>query len=473
MIATHASTGADASLIIQRIHTSNSVRLNHRNKEKMQNYYDVLLKRFIGVGDALYGGGNGGDELGRYSQLDELTKTLYNMAQDAPDSASAVWGRRLGTFQNAHAKRLRDSELVGLDSEEDFTAWPSTGTLLLLRAAGHIFPMTDLRHVVATPVLLLLGQILGQSPVRSLEDVMKGLFCSTLMFQNTKDANRLAPEALAFLAGTINLFAEDIDEASRMNPIPTFASVGKIEEFQDLRSDLVVSSEKEFNLSLEREVMQSDRSKASTLVVALRLVRKMAETYSGKLNFAEAEAFDQISRALLRLQPTSKATKFPEAIAEEIQETAHVMSQVLQDGQAREPLRRRTTARASELAIKTLAPRMEDPTKYVMAKDKNKSREQAEKDRLRREYKREHKAVSRELRLDAAFVESERTKEKQRKDDKARAARHKNFAWMEQEQATMNQQVAQGGGLLSGGGTGAARKKAKTGKIGMKKGGKF
>ena len=37
----------------------------------------------------------------------------------------------------------------------------------------------------------------------------------------------------------------------------------------------------------------------------------------------------------------------------------------------------------------------------------------------------------------------------------------------------MNQQVAQGGGLLKGGGTGAARAKAKTGKIGIKRGGKF
>jgi nucleolar protein 14 len=37
----------------------------------------------------------------------------------------------------------------------------------------------------------------------------------------------------------------------------------------------------------------------------------------------------------------------------------------------------------------------------------------------------------------------------------------------------MNQQVAQGGGLLSGGGMGAARAKAKSGKMGIKKGGKL
>ena len=37
----------------------------------------------------------------------------------------------------------------------------------------------------------------------------------------------------------------------------------------------------------------------------------------------------------------------------------------------------------------------------------------------------------------------------------------------------MNEQVRQGGGLLKGGGTGLARAKAATGKMGIKKGGKF
>lgn len=99
LIAEHASTGADASLIVQRIHATNSVRLNHKNKEKMQNYYDVLLRRFVAVGDAIFASGDGGPDLGRYDQLSSLTKTLYAMSQDSPECAGAVWSRRLGIFQ--------------------------------------------------------------------------------------------------------------------------------------------------------------------------------------------------------------------------------------------------------------------------------------------------------------------------------------------------------------------------------------
>jgi nucleolar protein 14 len=53
MIATYATTGAEASLVIERIHKANSVRLDKRNAEKMQNFYDVLIRRFVAVGDAI------------------------------------------------------------------------------------------------------------------------------------------------------------------------------------------------------------------------------------------------------------------------------------------------------------------------------------------------------------------------------------------------------------------------------------
>ena len=63
--------------------------------------------------------------------------------------------------------------------------------------------------------------------------------------------------------------------------------------------------------------------------------------------------------------------------------------------------------------------------------------------------------------------------EAEKKESKRKAKRHKNFAWLEGEQASMNQQVRQGGGLLKGGGMGLAKAKAASGKMGIKRGGKF
>lgn len=475
IIGQYASTGKDASIIIERIHKANSVRLNHKNSEKMQNFYDVLLRRFVGVGDALFKSGNGGDDLGRYNQLDNLTLVLYKMAQDSPESASAVWGRRIGVFQNALAKRIRDSEFVPIDDDsDDFSVWPSCGTLLLLRAIGHVFPVTDFRHVVVTPTLIYLDQILGQAQVRSLQDIQKGLFCVALAIEYTRDANRFSPEAFSFLASVINLFSDDTMPNVSRCPIPTFSHSNKVAELQNLRGK--VNDEKKFKelkLCLEKEDMDSPSSATVILKTALHLVNRAVENCAETMNNGEQEVFHHIIQAVLNLAPKSKTSKLPITISSFIGETASLLQKNLRVGEPKMPLHRRTAAKASELAIQTLAPRMEDPSRYTMAKDKNKTKSQAENDKLRRELKREHKAVTRELRLDAAFIEAERRKAKEQKDAKARDARHRNYAWLEQEQATMNQMVAQGGGLLKGGGIGAAKLKAKSGKIGIKKGGKF
>ena len=183
--------------------------------------------------------------------------------------------------------------------------------------------------------------------------------------------------------------------------------------------------------------------------------------------------FGEITKSLLFITGKRKDLPMPQSAKSCLAETARVAASTCASNAKRHPLQRRRAASVKELAIKTMAPRMEDPSKYSMSKDKGKSQLKAEHDRNRREYKREHKAAMRELRLDSSFIESERRKAKGIADNSAREKRHKNFAWLETEQATMNQQVRMGGGLLSGGGIGAAKAKARTGKMGIKKGGKF
>jgi len=60
---------------------------------------------------------------------------------------------------------------------------------------------------------------------------------------------------------------------------------------------------------------------------------------------------------------------------------------------------RRLQPTVQETALKTLAPHMEDSTRYSRSKDKGKDSLQVASDRAKREYKREHKAVARELLL--------------------------------------------------------------------------
>lgn len=473
MIGRYASTGKDACTIIKRIHASNSVRLDHRNGEKMQNFYDVLLRRFVAVGDAIFDSGDGGQELGRYDQLNSISKVMYQMAQDSPESAGAVWSRRIGILRNAHDKRLRDFEFVQGDEEiEDggfYSAWPTTGVFLLMRALGHIFPVTDRRHHVVTPAIILLAQYTAQTPVLSTYDLTMGILFSGLLMEYSKEAKRVVPEALSFIASAIRLFSSD--DTGRMTT-PSVQKAYSQPFCESLRKNISDYEGTELpKLTIEHDFILSDESPETAvalLSLCMSLVEKYTEALSGSFSVsAESELLYEVTNAILSLQPKS----YPADLQKKIARTAALIAKVCPAERA--PLQRRGRATASEMAIKTLAPRMEDPERYSMSRDKGKKSTKAAIDRTRREYKREHKAISRELRLDGAFIESERRKEKEAKDGKARAKRQKNFAWLEGEVQAMNEQVRQGGGLLKGGGTGLARAKAATAKMGIKKGGKF
>jgi nucleolar protein 14 len=473
LIGKYAATGKDASTIIKRIHASNSVRLDHRNGERMQNFYDVLLRRFMAVGDAIFDSGDGGEELRRYDQLNTIAKVMYDMAQDSPESAGAVWSRRIGILRKAHEKRLRDSDFVRGDEEmedgEFWSAWPTVGVFLLLRTLGHIFPVTDRRHHVVTPAILLLAQTTAQTPVLSTFDLTMGILCSGLLMEYTKEAKRVVPEAVSFIASAIRLFAPN---NTRNFTNPALQAAYDQPFSQSLRDAVSKYDDATLpSLKLEHDFIVSDEDTeiaTALLSMCISLIEKYVQALKGSFSVsAEAELLYEVSDAILCLQPKS----YPLDLQKKISRTASLIAGVCPAKRA--PLQRRGRASASEMAIKTLAPRMEDPTRYSMSRDKGKKSAQAAIDRVRREYKREHKAISRELRMDGAFIETERRKDQEKRDSKARAKRHKNFAWLEGEVGAMNEQVRQGGGLLKGGGTGLARAKAATGKMGIKKGGKF
>ena len=456
-------------MIIERIHRANSVRLNHKNTEKMQNFYDVLLRRFIAVGDAYYNHGDGGEELGRVDQLNKLTKMLYVLAQEFPEAAGAVWSRRIGVLQNAHGKRLRDLELVKEDDDEE-SPWLSAGVFLLLKASTAIFPATDRKHYVVTPVNLFLGQILSQTPILSAQDAVMGTLCAGLLIDNGLEAKRVAPEALGFLSGIVRMFSNDPGQFA----LPAFESAYHLADIQALREGLQalkgdLTDLSKLKLEVEFIAPKDGKVAAALLDVSIQIFGKViANSLQGSFGVgAEPELCAEMSDSLLTLRPKD----LPQIMRQKLSAIASQLAVLCQTN--RQPLRRKSGAAQDTSGIKTLAPRMEDPERYSMSKDTGKKSVQVAIDRTRREYKREHKAISRELRTDGAFIESERRKEREAKDSKARAKRQKNFAWLEGEAATLNQQVALGGGLLKGGGIGAAKAKARSGKLGIKKGGKF
>lgn len=454
----------------------------------MQNFYDVLIRRYIAVGDAIYQSGNGGNELNRYEQLNSLNNIMYDIAQESPDCAASVWSRRIGYLQKAHMKRLRDLELIPIidisnptkHNKEVTTAWPSSGVLLLLRVIGHIFPVTDKKHPIIMPTILFLCQILTSTPILSTYDMIAGLYCCGILIEYTKEAKRIVPEVHGFLASIIRLFASN--QSDRMNllryPLPNVGASSNETLIQCLREQTSKYSDNNEKtipmLSLEKEKIDvSNNMSVAILHSALHFSEIIVQNLAHSLNSAEKEAFVEITESVLCLHPKNKLYPLPKCLQIKVSSLVLTLQDVCQFDNARVPLQRRLQPIVRGVSLTTYAPLYENPDKFSLSKDKGKNAKQIATDRVRREYKREHKAVTRELRLDGTYIEHERRIEVKQKLDVERSKRNKAYAWLENEQATINQQVRQGGGLLQGGGMGAAKMKARTNQLGIKKGGKF
>ncbi|CAI5473376.1 unnamed protein product [Closterium sp. Yama58-4] len=167
---------AEVGVAIARIRACNAAHLSPDNKRKMQIFYNVLLQYFASL--ASDGGGGGVSQ-----------RPLVELSASFPLFAAVCARERLARMQKRLVARLKAGE----------PAWPTARTLLLLRLWALIFPSSDFRHPVMTPVSLLLGQFLSCCPVRSTKDVAAGLFISALLLNMVSQSRRFVPEALNFL----------------------------------------------------------------------------------------------------------------------------------------------------------------------------------------------------------------------------------------------------------------------------------
>ncbi|CAI5721107.1 unnamed protein product [Peronospora destructor] len=101
--------------------------------------------------------------------------------------------------------------------------------------------------------------------------------------------------------------------------------------------------------------------------------------------------------------------------------------------------------------LPTFAPQFDE--NYTVRKDKTAPKDTAQLKQLQRQVKRARKSAARELRRDAEFLHREKQKEEEArlaaKEEKQKEIRR----WVEDQNATFNQQVRKGGNMLKGGGS--------------------
>ena len=91
--------------------------------------------------------------------------------------------------------------------------FPVAHELMGLRLVGKLYPVSDFRHNITTPLTLLLAECLATLPLRGGRDLAAGLFIAGTLLEYTQDSKRLVPEIFSFLQSALvtlcNLAAAD------------------------------------------------------------------------------------------------------------------------------------------------------------------------------------------------------------------------------------------------------------------------
>ena len=411
-----------------------------------------------------------------------MTLAVFKLSQDLGDASGALWGKLIKVQHKKLQKTLRDYTQGTVTC-----CWPSLGTLLLFRLVSLVFSVTDRKHVVVEATFLYLSQALSQCAINNLADLASGILCVGILLDMTQESKRMVPEIVTFLGSFYHLFVTESSTttittsstSSSLHSVTASDSCQKtfnVTKLSWLRDSLhaydpnstsATTNALSSNSMISWEVFGSTETPSS--VTTSSVASHVYSLFSTSLsmtnqlvdNFKQLSSFhelfqDSLVLPLLDIQYLQqRASSLPPSLST-LYNTV-VEKVLLYDQSTRTERKPLLWCKPVKIALEAKNPRFD--IDYKLKRDNDTDEQRVKLKQLTREKKREEKAVMRELRRDSDFLEQEKFVERQKTLEKEREKRNKNYAWMEEQQATINQQVRKGGELLRGGGSGGVAKK--------------
>ncbi|CAN6323349.1 unnamed protein product [Urochloa humidicola] len=411
--------------IISRIRTCNSIRLAAENRRKMQVFYGVLLQYFAVLAT---------QSPVKFKTIDTLVKPLIEMSGETPYFAAICARERL---IHTRTRLCEDIKVPGKSS------WPNLKALLLLRLWSLTFPCSDFRHVVATPMLLLMCEYLMRCPIQSGRDVAVGSFLCSMVLVATKESKKFCPEAITFLQSLlVTTFKGKIGTHLHNQINDQFMKLKTPKPWLSIREHLnevnPVNVLEILGMDPDAPYFSSDYFKAGVLLSVAECLRGFVIIHEELSSFPEI--FLPISSLLQEILDKSEVPGLLQDIFHEVIDLIKKRSH--EHHASREPLRMR---KKPPEPIKQLNPKFEED--YIKGLDYDPDRDRAQGKKLNKHVKSANKAAVRELRKDNHFLyavkEKERIKQEQERAEKA----GKNLAFLqEQESAFKSGQLGKGKG---------------------------
>ncbi|CAA17693.1 U3 snoRNP-associated protein Nop14 [Schizosaccharomyces pombe] len=377
----------DYPTVVSRIRTLHHVKLHPDNKSRLENFSVILLQHILHLTR---------QPMISMELLEHLTEHLHSLAQQFPSALgisfiSVVEGMR---------KRLAKSYVY---PEIKF---PEISDLLFFNLTGSIFPTSDKKHIVVSPVMLTMAESLSQSPADSLSDVCKKLYIANLFLKFQSYSHRYVPEVITAVSQALYLLYPNF-----ISIVPgTFALPDSLKEKQNLFAIQDISLDEPQRLSLyELEELPTGLLQSSILFITLNLIEMAIDIYFKEQAFIEifVPIMDMLQLYSLKKELLSKR------LSEKLLSTLQAVSDSIESAKAnRKPLALQSHR---PLGITSQVPKFEEG--YSLDKSSHDiDPERAQLNKLRAQHRDAKKGAIRTLRKDARFIARERRQEQRAKD---------------------------------------------------------
>ncbi|XP_047352616.1 nucleolar protein 14 homolog [Vespa velutina] len=365
------------SVIVDRIIKCNHWTLDKQNKEKLSKLFIFLMKYILNNNIE----NDDVENIVNFFQVfDRLCPYLYDLAHINPENT-----------KNCIVEIIKEKHE---EFEKNRKQYPNIDTLIIFKLVSLLFPTSDFRHVIVTPCLIFMSQILLTCRIKNRRDISKGLFICTLMLEYTVLSKRFAPSAINFLRGIIYMATPKL-LIKGIKVIPPFKSIGESSNL------LIIDQEKtdlEMNLNtvimkaydLVNEDIDNDY-RIRVLFTAINLINEF------KNHLQELESAYSIFEPIIKLLKENPCNGYPSTLKEHIK---HLNGELIDLKNKKLEYIIREKKRPKPL--RQYEPHIERV--YDGKKHKPMSKEKAEREKLLHKYKKEMKGAIREIRKDRAFL---------------------------------------------------------------------
>ncbi|AFR93321.2 nucleolar protein 14 [Cryptococcus neoformans C23] len=390
--------------VVQRIRALYHPSLAQGNKEKLQDFLGVLIDYVLILSSR---------PSPPFSLIQTLVPHLTALAKLNPITAAAHFVEKIKLMQKNLSRGLARGA-----TRPDSKTFPGAPELALLRLVGLFWSTSDYSHPVVVPAVLLMGQYLSQSRVRSLRDLTSGLFLCSLLAQYESLSKRILPEAINFVASSILVLLPRRKGAEVNRTYPDL-KVPSTSLYLNLPSSVVPSQPLDLGSAItavgDQDEVEAEQLKGGLVVVACRLVDKFAGLY------LDSEAFVELMSPVKQVLEQSRTKKLSSELNMVLTSTLTALSKRLSNTlSTRRPL---TLQSHKPIPIASYAPRFEE--NFAPGKHYDPDTERNASAKLKALYKKERKGAIRELRKDNRFLAGEKAREQGEKDKEYNARMRK------------------------------------------------